>query len=274
MKYTFFLVAATLITASSCAQDNEAYQLVWSDEFDQDGLVNANNWVFEEGFMRNEEAQWYQKDNAYVKDGLLIIEAREETRPNPTYEEGSKHWARSREDIQYTSSSINTGGKHSWQYGRFEIRAKIPVGTGLWPAFWTLGVDKEWPSNGEIDIMEYYKGNILANVARGTDERWKPKWFDSKKSVEELGGKAWADEFHIWRMDWDEHEITLYVDDSLMIKVEMEQLVNEDGSGFNPFKQPHYILLNLALGGINGGEIDESLLPAKYEIDYVRVYQK
>lgn len=154
------------------------------------------------------------------------------------------------------------------------MKARIPIGSGLWPAFWTLGIEKEWPSNGEIDIMEYYRGNILANIAIGTSEQWKAHWHSSTKSVEELGGKDWASKFHVWRMDWDEKEIALYVDDLLMIRVPMDQLENKDGSGFNPFRQPHYVLLNFALGGMNGGKIDESLLPSTYEIDYVRVYQK
>lgn len=253
---------------------NDHYRLVWSDEFDRDGKLDGTNWSFEEGFQRNEEEQWYQTPNATIKNGLLIIEARAETKPNPSYQAQSTHWARSRPQIQYTSSSINTSGKQSWKYGRFEMRAKIPVGAGLWPAFWTLGVEKEWPSNGEIDIMEYYQGNILANIACGTQDRWKAEWYSSKRSVAELGGQEWASKFHVWRMDWDEKEIALYVDDILMNKVALAQLENKDGSGFNPFKQPHYILLNLALGGMNGGTLDPSLLPARYEIDYVRVYQK
>ena len=249
-----------------------SYKLVWSDEFEKDGTPDAKYWTFEEGFQRNREDQWYQQANAVCKDGMLHISLRKERKPNPTYQKGSKDWATSRQHIQYTSSSINTLGKKQWQYGRFEIKAKIPVGSGLWPAFWTLGTEGEWPSNGEIDIMEYYRGNILANIATGTKDRWKAKWFSKTKSVDELGGKAWADKFHLWRMDWDEHEIALYVDDSLMNKVPLEQLANADGS--NPFQQPHYVLLNFALGGINGGKIDEKLLPAVYEIDYVRVYQK
>ncbi|MDF2852874.1 MAG: hypothetical protein K0S31_3559, partial [Sphingobacterium multivorum] len=195
-------------------------------------------------------------------------------RNHPGFIQGSSDWIASRKKITYTSASINTLGKQHWKYGIFEIRARIPVGEGLWPAFWTLGTSKEWPSNGEIDIMEYYRGNILANIATGTDQRWKAHWFGKTKAVKDLGGKAWADQFHIWRMVWDEDAITLYVDDMEMLHVPMDQLVNRDGTGFNPFTQPHYLLLNLALGGINGGTIADKLLPAKYEIDYIRVYQK
>ncbi|MCL7986693.1 family 16 glycosylhydrolase [Sphingobacterium sp. lm-10] len=274
MNKSFILTCFVFHFMAICYAQNQHYQLVWSDEFEGTGAVDLRTWNFEKGFMRNHEDQWYQEENAFVKNGVLVIEARQETKRNPTYEKGSTQWSTSREKIQYTSASINTSGKKAWKYGRFEMRAKIPVGQGIWPAFWTLGVDREWPSNGEIDIMEYYQGNLLANIAVGTNQRWKAEWHNGKKSVADLGGDQWASEFHVWRMDWDEQEIALYVDDVLMNKVSQEKLANKDGSGFYPFKQPHYMLLNLALGGDNGGEIDNSLLPARYEIDYVRVYQK
>ncbi|WP_313263734.1 family 43 glycosylhydrolase [Sphingobacterium sp.] len=277
MKKIFFAclsLFANFYDGKSQTQIPAGYDLVWSDEFNTEGPVNAKNWNFEEGFKRNQEAQWYQKQNAYCKNGLLVIEARKENKVNPDYRPDVAHWPHIEKKIKYSSGSLNTLGKHSWQFGLFEMRARIPVGTGLWPAFWTLGIDKEWPSNGEIDIMEYYKGNILANIATGTDQRWKAHWFSQIKSVADLGGAAWAREFHTWRMLWNEDMIELYVDDFLINSVSLDQLNNRDGSGYNPFKQPHYILLNLALGGINGGAIDPNLLPAKYEIDYVRVYQK
>lgn len=283
MNYSYLLCIASLclischsprpVAGTAPAHDAE-YRLVWSDEFDGDGPVDTASWRFERGFVRNQEAQWYQEDNAFREGGKLIIEVRKESRPNPTYRPGSTHWARSRPTIEYTSASINTQGKRDWQYGRFEMRARIPIGGGLWPAFWTLGVEGEWPSSGEIDIMEYYRGMILANIAHGTDERWKAAWFTETLAVDSLGGQAWAAEFHVWRMDWDEEEIALYVDDRLMNRVPLSKLANQDGTGTNPFRQPHYLLLNFALGGMNGGDIDDSLLPARYEVDYVRVYQK
>ncbi len=277
MKKLLFICLSLLssyFAASGQQPIPSKYELVWSDEFNYTGALDTNKWSYELGFKRNREEQWYQRDNAYCRNGLLIIEAKKEQRDHPGFLKGSKDWITSRKNIKYTSASINTLGKQSWQYGIFEIRARIPVGEGLWPAFWTLGTSKEWPSNGEIDIMEYYRGNILANIATGTDQRWKAHWFGKTKAVKDLGGKAWAEQFHIWRMVWDEEAVALYVDDIEMIRVSMDQLVNRDGTGFNPFTQPHYLLLNLALGGINGGKIDPNLLPAKYEIDYVRVYQK
>ncbi|HOV72038.1 MAG TPA: glycoside hydrolase family 16 protein, partial [Dysgonamonadaceae bacterium] len=150
----------------------QEYELVWSDEFDKDGKPNPAYWSFEKGFVRNQELQWYQEDNAYCKDGVLIIEGRHEKRPNPLYEKGAADWRKSRPFIEYTSSSLKTARKKEFLYGRFEIRARIPLESGSWPAIWTLGTTMEWPSCGEIDMMEYYRINnvphILANVAWGT----------------------------------------------------------------------------------------------------------
>ena len=249
------------------------YVLVWADEFDQGSRPDTTNWGYESGFVRNEENQWYQTDNARIEDGYLIIEGRRESRPNPTYESDSDNWRTSRANIAYTSSSINTRGKQAWQYGRFEMRGKIPVGEGYWPAWWTLGVEGPWPANGEIDIMEYYGGKILANVAsRGEDGN--AKWSSVTVPVDSLGGKDWADAFHVWRMDWTEEYIELFVDDSLLNRTVINKMRNAGEYDFEPFQQPHYMLLNLALGGRNGGPLDDTPLPAAYVVDYVRVYQR
>lgn len=254
-------------------ENRDGYKLVWADEFNKDGPPDANNWSFEKGFVRNEELQWYQEENARCEKGLLIIEGRKELKPNPNYEAGSSDWRKNRERIAYTASSINTSGKHTWQYGRFEMRGRIDIGPGLWPAWWTLGVAGQWPANGEIDIMEYYRNKLLANIACiGPDK--KAEWYSKTIPVDSLGGEAWAATFHIWRMDWDENSIALYMDDLLMNKVELSKLVNKDGSNINPFKQPHYMLLNLAMGGTNGGDTGNTKFPNRFEVDYVRVYQK
>src|SRR6476660_2808909 len=161
-----FLLGSILQCKSSSVVTNyskKGYRLVWADEFNEKGKPDTANWVFEKGFVRNEEAQWYQEENAVCEKGLLIIEGRKETKQNPLYKEGSKEWRKNRKNIEYTSSSINTRGKRSWQYGRFEMRGRIDISNGLWPAWWTLGVGGRWPANGEIDIMEYYKQKLLAN---------------------------------------------------------------------------------------------------------------
>jgi beta-glucanase (GH16 family) len=270
--YSFHLTAQS--GSSVPIQKIDGYKLVWSDEFNEEGSPDTTNWRFENGFVRNEESQWYQYENAWCENGKLIIEARRETRPNPNYFPGSKDWRKQRKNIEYTSSSINTSGKHSWKYGRFIMRARIDISRGMWPAWWTLGINGTWPSNGEIDIMEYYSKKLLANIACGTGTPFKPEWFSKTREIDSLDGSKWSSEFHTWRMDWDEKSIALFVDDSLMNKVELSKLVNKDGTGINPFKQPHYMLLNLAIGGKNGGDPALTKFPKRFEVDYVRVYQK
>ena len=255
-------------------KDTATYKLVWADEFNKNGAPDSLNWAFEKGFVRNNELQWYQPKNAFCEHGKLIIEARRVNQPNPNYKPGSQNWKTSRPQITYTSASINTRGLHSWQYGRFIMRAKIDTSMGLWPAFWTLGETGEWPSNGEIDIMEYYRKKLLANIACGTAVRHKAYWYSNKKAISAFADPKWSEKFHIWRMDWDENAISLYVDDELLNRVALTDLVNQNSTGINPFKQPHYLLLNLAIGGDNGGNPSATTFPRHYEIDYVRVYQK
>jgi len=249
------------------------YRLVWADEFNREGAPDTANWRFEKGFVRNQEFQWYQSENAYCKNGLLVIEGRREIKPNPAYVAGSSDWKKNRQQIEYTASSINTNGKHAWKYGRFIMRGKIDISSGLWPAWWTLGVNGRWPANGEIDIMEYYRNKVLANIACiGSDG--KAEWYSKTKPADSLGGTAWSSQFHVWRMDWDTSAISLYMDDQLMNSTPLSKLANKDGSGINPFRQPHYMLLNLAIGGQNGGDPGHTSFPNRFEIDYVRVYQK
>ncbi len=275
----FLALLAALVPATLSAQQD--YQLVWSDEFNVDGRLDSLVWNYENGFARNEELQWYQPDNTWCEGGRLIIEARTEKRDNPLYQAGSSSWRTSRPHITCTSSSVTTSGKKEFLYGRFEVRARIPVAGGSWPAIWTLGRDMEWPSNGEIDIMEYYriKGipHILANAAWGTDQRYHAKWATKTVPFTHFTDRDadWASKFHTWRMDWDETAIKLYLDDELLNEVPLSQTINGSlGDHKNPFMQPHYLLLNLAIGGINGGEPDLTAFPMRYEIDYVRVYQK
>jgi beta-glucanase (GH16 family) len=108
----------------SNSYSSEGYKLVWSDEFEKDGTPNPANWDYEKGFVRNEELQWYQPENAFCKDGKLIIEARKEEKPNPLYVEGSNDWRKKSKNIEYTSACLITKGLQSWQYGRFEMRER------------------------------------------------------------------------------------------------------------------------------------------------------
>lgn len=250
----------------------DGYTLVWADEFNIDGDPDPSNWGYENGFVRNEEAQWYQPDNAWVEQGCLIIEGRRERKANPNYKAGGSDWKTSRQYAEYTSSSLRSMGKRTWQYGRFEMRGRIKTQAGLWPAWWTLGEAKEWPSCGEIDIMEYYAGYVRANVASGTSTRWQAKWDSASWKVADFENKNWQNEFHVWRMDWDAQNIVLYLDDKQFNTTKLSDMLNPDGS--SPFKQPHYMLLNLAIGGNNGGNASSTTFPTRFEVDYVRVFQK
>ena len=250
------------------------YELAWADEFDRDGEPSAKNWTYERGFVRNRELQWYQPENARVAGGLLTIEGRRERVPNPNFERGSTAWQRDREFAEYTSSSLMTKGLHEWRYGRFEMRGRIDTRPGLWPAFWTLGTTGPWPHGGEIDIMEYYRGTLLANAAWGGAKPFQAIWADTRKPLESFNDPKWSSAFHLWRMDWDDRAIVLSVDGLQLNEVELSRTVNQDGTGRNPFQEPHYLLLNLAIGGNAGGDPSTTTFPAKFEVDFVRVYQR
>ena len=251
--------------------------LIFSEEFNNEGKPNPNNWGYETGFKRNEELQWYLSDNANCTAGRLLIEGRRANFANPNYVAGSSDWKTNRKTVNYTSSCIISKDKKSWLFGRFEIRARVDTSMGSWPAIWTLGVSQEWPSCGEIDMMEFYRisnaPTVLANVAWGTAVRWTAKWDSFKKPLSTLlaTDADWPKKYHVWRMDWTSDSIRLYVDDKLYNYTLLNQTINADGS--NPFLQAQYMLLNLALGA-NGGDPSKTLFPLKYEVDYVRVYQK
>lgn len=255
--------------------EKQGYQLVWADEFSGEGAPDHRFWSFEYGFKRNQELQWYQTANASLKDGFLVIEGRREQVNNPAYVEESKDWKKNRPFAEYTSSSINTSGKFSFQYGLMEVRAKIDTALGLWPAIWTLGIAKGWPANGEIDVMEYYLSDgeptILANAAWAHPDK-RANWDEAKIPFSDFLEKDpdWPVKFHVWKLDWTANYIKIFLDDVLLNEIDLATTINPDG--FNPFHQPHYILLNLAIGG-NGGDPSGTVFPKQYVVDYVRVYQ-
>jgi len=274
-RRNFLLTGSLLLLASLCARaDTPApapppgYTLVWSDDFstEPDGLPDPAKWSFEEGFLRNHESQYYTKDrleNARIEHGQLIIEGRKETYPNPT--------GKGPKVAQYTSAAIETYGKADWLYGRIEVRAKLPAGKGVWPAIWMLGTNARqpgigWPRCGEIDIMELV--GKQPNVIHGTMH-----YFTGKHAF--LGKETTLDHpeagFHVYAADWTPDFIDISVDGQVYHHFATAQA---DYQGQNPFHQPQYLLLNLALGGDWGGKIDDSIFPQRLVIDYVRVYQK
>ncbi len=265
-KNTFLSKVSTI---DSAIVDN-AFKLVWSDEFDTDGVPDSTKWRFESGFVRNEENQWYQKENALCSNGNLVITAKKERKPNPNYLAGSTDWKKSRTHIDYTSASVVMKKIHAFQYGKMEVRAKIKAQTGLWPAIWTLGTSGEWPSNGEVDILEYYDDKILANYAIGGKNRFQAIWDGAAKPLKSFG-PDWANSYHIWTLEWTEKKMDILLDGVSMNSIDLTKSINLS-DGKNPFQQPHYLLLNLALGGNRGGSLVNTTFPSQYLIDYVRIY--
>jgi beta-glucanase (GH16 family) len=269
---TPILFAQAVSKTNDSLQNNESYQLIWSDEFSNEGTPDTLKWRFENGFVRNDEAQWYQKENAVCRNGFLEISGQKEQKPNPNYVAKSKNWRKKRPNIEYTSASLVMKKEHAFKYGKIEVRAKIDAQTGLWPAIWTLGIDGQWPANGEVDMMEYYHDSILANFAIAGKNRHNAIWDSYKKPLDSFGGKKWADDFHIWTLLWTETKMKIYLDDLLLNDIDLTKTFNKS-DGLNPFRQPHYILLNLAMGGDRGGSLENTYLPSKYLVDYVRIYQ-
>jgi beta-glucanase (GH16 family) len=249
------LLVAVLLTTGAGAQE---WKLVWSDEFNVDGMADPNKWDYEEGYIRNRELQYYTKarpENARVENGCLVIETRKDNF----------------EGRPITSASLHTRWKASWCYGRIEVRAKLPTGKGMWPAIWMLGVNREigWPACGEIDIMEnvgFDPLTIHANVhtkaynhVLGTQKGNRIQAEDPSKN------------FHVYAIEWFEDRIDFYFN-----KTKYFTFRNEGtGNDVWPFDKPHYLILNAAYGGSWGAAqgTDDSILPQKYYIDYVRIYQ-
>jgi beta-glucanase (GH16 family) len=270
MKTGFLVLLAAL---SLAAQDSTKWELVWSDEFDYTGLPDAANWDYEVGYIRNRELQYYtkaRKENARVEDGNLVIEARKEALPNPRYKEGSKNWKEARKETEYTAASLITLNKASWQYGRIEVRAKLPKGKGVWPAIWMMGTNRgkiSWPRCGEIDIMEFV--GKAPNWVHGTvhfgNEQGKHRSKGGKQKAE-----APYDAFHVYAIEWNEKRIDFFFDTTKYFGFDLDQANIPDG---NAFRKPFYLLINFAVGGSWGGQVDPAVFPSKYLIDYVRVYR-
>ncbi|NCB08973.1 MAG: glycoside hydrolase family 16 protein [Bacteroidia bacterium] len=258
----FYVIAGwgQSLPAENFGDKKEEWSLVWEDQFDVPGLPDSKIWDYEEGYVRNHEAQYYTRaraENARIDNGCLIIEARKDDwNGNPI-----------------TSASLNTYGKKSILYGRIEVRAKLTTGRGTWPAIWMLGENIRkggWPACGEIDIMEnvgFDPDIIHVNIHTKAYNHVKGTNKGNKISIENPSG-----DFHIYAIEWFDDHIDFFVDDSLYFSFKNEH------TGFEtwPFDKPHYLLINLAIGGSWGGQkgIDESIFPQKYYIDYVKVFQE
>ncbi len=238
------------------------YKLVWADEFETVGLPDTTKWSYDIGGhgWGNNEAQFYtqsRKENARVENGKLIIEARKEK------------W----EGKKFTSARLVSKNKGDWKYGRFEIRAKLPQGRGVWPAIWMLPTvwdlgGKGWPDNGEIDIMEYV--GYAKDTIHGTIHCKDYNHVIGTQKGKNIQIQGVENDFHNYILEWTDSKIEIFVDDKKYF-----EFAKEEGWEKWPFFKEFHLILNIAVGGNWGGKygIDETGYPKRMEIDYVRVYQ-
>lgn len=287
-------LACCIAQLAHAAEPASDWKLVWSDEFDGDA-IDRKRWDFDRGngFYNydaqvwisgwgNGELQYYtdEPENASVVDGMLRIRALKE----------------SRDGCGYTSARLKTrkrdgGALFNKKYGRFEVRAKLPTGQGIWPAIWMLPQDDKygtWASSGEIDLMEargQQPGKVLGTLHYGS--RWPANAHSSREFTFAEG--SGIDEFHVYALEWQPGAMRWYVDGGQYAEQSFwwSSSTTRDGQGAPPkaeselnawpapFDQPFYLILNLAVGGQFPGKPDKtSKFPAEMVIDYVRVYDR
>ena len=250
------------------------YQLVWNDEFNYEGAPSDEKWHLQyipiiDGGWANDEKQHYttRRDNSFVSDGTLKIVAKKEL------------YAYEGVNRAYTSARLNS--KFDIRYGRIDVRAKLPVSKGTWPAIWTLGTNigevgnyygtsdgnVGWPECGEIDIMEQNGTNkqLLYGTFHWSDSGGQQDSFGLIKDISSLNVSNLSTEFHLYSLIWTSASLKIYVDNFLVSSIENTASV--------PFDNPHYLLLNVAMGGTLGGVVPGTFEEDKMEIDYVRFYQ-
>ena len=243
--------------------EGNSYQLVWQDEFDYSGLPDSTKWGYDlEGNAAgwgNEESQFYTEariENASVEEGVLKVIARKE-----------KYL-----DKEYTS--VRLISRDDWQYGKFEIRAKVAPGRGTWSAIWMMPAgwtfnDGGWPEVGEMDIMEHvgHDAGVIHASAHSKDYQWQTGTQQTSTMMVADATEA----FHVYTWEWTYESVKAWVDDTLYFTYENEGL----GSSKWPYDKPFYLILNVAVGGAWGRVkgIDDQMFPQVMEVDYVRVYQ-
>lgn len=253
------LTLILIILAVAISAFPQKYVKVWSDEFNIKGLPDSTKWDFEVGKSYNNELQYYtnrRSENARIEDTTLIIELRKEK------------W----EGLDYTSARLVSRYKGDWLYGKFEIRAKVPEGLGTWPAIWMMPTDDEygsWPKSGEIDIMEYVGMNPSSLY-------FTTHYFGTNGSGHQSSGSSTTtnqpfNKFMNFSIIWTPDKIEWYADG---VKYFTYPKTFTDYRVW-PFDKMFHMILNFAYGGDWGGQkgLDDTKLPNKFEIDYVRVYQ-
>ena len=246
----------SFLAMQCCWSQNNKRKMVWEENFNGK-VLNESVWNFELGDgcpnicgWGNNEKQLYTKTNHKIKDSKLIISA---------IKNGNR----------YTSARITTANKKEFQYGLIETRAKLPLGQGLWPAFWMLGNNIEangWPECGEIDILEYIgKEPHMVFTSLHSTSSYGNTINTKKTNIPNI-----EEGFHIYGIDWTSEKIDFLIDKQLVYSYQ-PAIKNKDTW---PYNKPFYFILNLAVGGNFGGpEIDDRILPQQFIIDYIKVYQ-
>ncbi|MFN8240775.1 MAG: family 16 glycosylhydrolase [Bacteroidales bacterium] len=246
--------------------NQEGWKLVWHDEFDVDGLPDNTKWNYDVGGhgWGNNEKQYYLEaspENSFIKNGILHVTALK----------------KKQENNEYTSARMTTFERFTVKYGKIDVRAKLPAGKGTWPAIWMLPVSirdksENWPLCGEIDIMEHVGKNpgvIHVSLHSQLYNHIKGTQVTHFEPVNDVTGS-----FHNYAIEWDEKKISFFVDGKLFyeaIKGAEGRITTNEGW---PFDKDYYLILNLAIGGNWGGEVDDSLFPLSMDVDYVRVFKK
>ena len=250
LTFLFLSVCVPILAQSTTRK------LVWEESFNGKKL-NDKVWNFETGDgcpnlcgWGNNERQNYTATNHQLSKGKLIITA-------------------AKENNTYTSTRITTAGKKEFLYGRIETRAKLPVGAGIWPAFWMLGSNIKtvgWPKCGEIDILEYIgKDPHKIFTSLHTQDSHGNTINTKKTTIENI-----EDDFHTYAIDWTKDKIEFFVDNTSVYVFEPE--VKNDNTW--PYNQPFYFVINLAIGGNFGGpDVNDAIFPQKFIVDYIKVYQ-
>ncbi|WP_208591910.1 carbohydrate binding domain-containing protein [Gracilibacillus suaedae] len=268
ISFNFSFIAS--VSANTDEDESDDWKLRWSDEFD-DSEINMDNWSYDvpTNGRWNGEIQSYTENNAFIEDGSLILEAREE---EITEEDGQTY--------DYSSAKLITQGKQKWTYGKVEVRAKMPTGQGIWPAIWMMPEDEPfygtWPVSGEIDIMELLGHE--PDTIHGTVHFGEPHQ-QIQGTYRLPDGQSFGADYHVYSIEWEPGEIRWYIDDELYHTANdwfTKHADNADEYTYPaPFDQDFFLIMNISVGGDWPGNPDETTeFPKQMAVDYVRVYEK
>lgn len=233
-----------------------AYKLIWEDQFNQK-IIDESIWNIDQvgGTSGNNEAQYYHRNNAYIKDNILHLVAKKEQV----------------EGFEYTSAKLTTKHKKEILHGKIEVLAQVPKGKGTWPAIWLLGSSISqvgWPLCGEIDVMEHVghtPNEIHMSLHTKANNHLK-----NNHQTKYLHIKDATDRFVKYVVIWQEDSIEFYIDDVKIVRFDKPKDPTQDNW---PYNQPFYLILNLAIGGWWGGKIDDDIFPVTFKIKHVKVYE-